>query len=206
LPRNRAPAPTLKITYWPVVEVLKQLDVLPPDESAATVIRSLLRETEQAASAQEIPWALRKTLEHAAAESPLVVVFDDIQWGEETFLELVEQVALLSSGAAMLVLCMARPELLERRPAWRVTRWHARFVLEARGIGPDEAALALAAVRGLTRVAWRVGRPNPAAARKHLRAQRRRDGSRAALREALGAAWPTRPAARRASARRRRRR
>src|SRR5215218_3033715 len=85
------------ITYWPVVEALKQLDVLPTDEAAAVAIRSLLGETEAATSAEEIAWAFRKTLEEAALERPLVVVFEDVQWGEETFLDLIEHVALLSS-------------------------------------------------------------------------------------------------------------
>ena len=109
------------ITYWPVVEVLKQLDILPADKTAAVAIRSLLGKSEAATSAEEIAWAFRKTLEHASAERPLVVVFDDIQWGEETFCELIEHVALLSSGAAILLLCIARLELSERRPAWPVT-------------------------------------------------------------------------------------
>src|SRR3989440_4352418 len=109
------------ITYWPVVEVLKQLDQLPSDEAAAAAIRSLLGETEAATSAEEIAWAFRKTLEQVAAERPLIVVFDDIQWGEQTFLDLIEHVALLSSGAAIVLLCMARPELTERHPAWPVT-------------------------------------------------------------------------------------
>jgi class 3 adenylate cyclase/tetratricopeptide (TPR) repeat protein len=109
------------ITYWPIVDVLKQLDVLPPDEVAAGAIRSLLGESEAATSAEEIAWAFRKTLEHAAAERPLVVVFDDIQWGEETFRELIEHVALLSSGASILLMCIARPELSELHPAWPVT-------------------------------------------------------------------------------------
>ena len=109
------------ITYWPVVEVLKQLDVLPTDEAAALAIRSLLGESDAPTSAEEIAWAFRKTLEHAAAGRPLVVVFDDIQWGEETFRDLIEHVALLSSGAAILLLCLARPELIERRPGWPVT-------------------------------------------------------------------------------------
>jgi class 3 adenylate cyclase/tetratricopeptide (TPR) repeat protein len=109
------------ITYWPVVEVLKQLDVQPAEEAAAVAIRSLLGETEAATTAEEIAWAFRKTLEQAAAGQPLVVVFDDIQWGEETFLNLVEHVALLSAGASILVYCMARPELAERRPTWPVT-------------------------------------------------------------------------------------
>ncbi len=109
------------ITYWPVVEVLRQLDVLPPEESAAAAIRSLLGQSEATTSAEEIAWAFRKTLEGAATQWPLVVVFDDIQWGQETFLDLIEHVALLSSGVSILLLCMARPELTERRPTWPVT-------------------------------------------------------------------------------------
>ena len=74
------------ITYWPVVEVVKQLDALPRDESAARAIRSLLGESEAATGTDEIAWAFRKLLEEQA---PLVVCFDDIHWGEETFLDLV---------------------------------------------------------------------------------------------------------------------
>jgi class 3 adenylate cyclase len=103
------------ITYWPVVEVVKQLGSAPSDPLAAAAIRSLLGESTQGASADQIAWAFRKLLEEQA---PLVVVFDDIQWGEETFLDLLEAAALLSKGAPLLVLCMARPELLERRSAW----------------------------------------------------------------------------------------
>jgi tetratricopeptide (TPR) repeat protein len=105
------------ITYWPVGEVLKQLGVLPSDPEAAAPLRSLLGETHEARSADEIAWAFRKLLEEQA---PLICVFDDIQWAEETFLDLVEHVALLSSGAALLLLCLARPELTESRPQWPV--------------------------------------------------------------------------------------
>ena len=103
------------ITYWPVVEVVKQLAELPSEPAAAAAIRSLLGESDVATSGDEIAWAFRKLLEEQA---PLVVVFDDIQWGEETFLDLVESTALLSTGAPLLLLCMARPELVERRPSW----------------------------------------------------------------------------------------
>jgi class 3 adenylate cyclase/tetratricopeptide (TPR) repeat protein len=109
------------ITYWPVVEMLKQLDLVPADEAAAAAIASLLGEAEAQTSAEEIAWAFRKTLEQAAAERPLTVVVEDIQWGEETFLDLLEHVALLSSDASILLLCIARPELLDRRPAWPET-------------------------------------------------------------------------------------
>src|SRR4029453_19264633 len=70
---------------------------------------------------EEIAWAFRKTLEHAATDRPLAVLFDDVHSGEETFLDLVEHVALLSSGSPILLVCLARPELTERRPAWPVT-------------------------------------------------------------------------------------
>ena len=106
------------ITYWPVVEVVKQLAVLPSDPVAAAAIRSLLGESEVGTSGDEIGWAFRKLFEEQA---PLVVVFDDIQWGDETFLDLVESTALLSTGAPLLLLCMARPELVERRPTWPAT-------------------------------------------------------------------------------------
>jgi class 3 adenylate cyclase/tetratricopeptide (TPR) repeat protein len=118
------------ITYWPVVEIVKQLDALPSDELAANAIRSLLGESDLAAGTDEIAWAFRKLLEEQA---PLVVCFDDIQWGEETFLDLVDSAALLSTGAPLLVICMARPELLDRRPGWPAT-------LRLEPLGKEEAA------------------------------------------------------------------
>jgi class 3 adenylate cyclase/tetratricopeptide (TPR) repeat protein len=118
--RGRCPPYGEGITYWPIVEVLKQLHVSPPEGAAAEAVGSLLGETEAATSAEEIAWAFRKTLEHAA-ERPLVIVFDDIQWGEEIFLDLIEHVTLLSSGAPILLFCIARSELTERRPAWPIS-------------------------------------------------------------------------------------
>ncbi len=107
------------ITYWPVIEVVKQLAVSPSDPVAAAAIRSLVGESDVGTSGDEIAWAFRKLLEEQA---PLIVVFDDLQWGDETFLDLVEATALLSAGAPLLLLCMARPELVERRPGWPGTR------------------------------------------------------------------------------------
>jgi len=105
------------ITYWPVVEVLKQLDTFPSEPAAATSLRSLLGESETATSPDEIAWAFRKLLEENA---PLICVFDDMQWAEETFLDLIEHVALLAS-APILLFCLARPDFAERRPEWPVS-------------------------------------------------------------------------------------
>jgi class 3 adenylate cyclase/tetratricopeptide (TPR) repeat protein len=117
------------ITYWPVVEVLKQLDTLPSDQAAAVSLRSLLGETDEGTTADEIAWAFRKLLEQRAQEKPLVCVFDDIHWAEATFLDLVEHVADLSRDAPLLVFCMARPELLDKRPGWGGGKLNATTVL-----------------------------------------------------------------------------
>jgi class 3 adenylate cyclase len=106
------------ITYWPVVEVVKQLDKLPMDAAAAEPLRSLLGETVRPSTADEIAWSFRKLLEQEAQDRPLVCVFDDLHWAEPTFLALVEVVAVLSRDAPILLLCMGRPELLELRPSW----------------------------------------------------------------------------------------
>jgi class 3 adenylate cyclase/tetratricopeptide (TPR) repeat protein len=144
------------ITYWPVVEILKQLGILPLDRAAATAIRSLLGDTSVATSAEEIAWAFRKTLEQAAAERPLIVVLDDIQWGEETFLDLLEHVALLSSGDSILVLAMARPELTERRASWPVT-----LRVEPLGAKEVEELIPVHISGGLRGKIARVGGGNP---------------------------------------------
>jgi class 3 adenylate cyclase/tetratricopeptide (TPR) repeat protein len=105
------------ITYWPVVEVVKQLEAPPSDAAAAAAIRSLLAGGASGTSAEEIAWAFRKLLEESA---PIVCFFEDVHWGEETFLDLVEQTALLSTNVPILLLCAARPELIARRPEWPV--------------------------------------------------------------------------------------
>ncbi len=120
------------ITYWPVIEVLKQL---PPareldlDPAAMAAIEGLLGDEPTVASTEEIPWALRKLLEGAAGSAPVVVVFDDIHWAEPAFLDLIEHIADLSRAAPILLLCLARPELLERRPGWGGGKLNATTVL-----------------------------------------------------------------------------
>ncbi len=100
------------ITYWPVIEVLEDLDLLPADQAAARAIRSLTGKTDSVeAPPRRSPGRSGKTLEQAAVERRFAVVFDDIQWGEGTFLDLVEHVALFSAGAPILVVCMARSRI-----------------------------------------------------------------------------------------------
>jgi class 3 adenylate cyclase/tetratricopeptide (TPR) repeat protein len=102
------------ITYWPVVEVVKQLLGDEPPPNAA--IASLLGEGD--AAAEDIAFAVRRLLETSARSRPLVVVFDDLQWAEPTFLDLIEHLTDWSRDAPLLVLCLARPELLDVRSGW----------------------------------------------------------------------------------------
>jgi class 3 adenylate cyclase len=125
------------ITYWPVIEVLRQLPEAAVDDVVALALQGLLGDEPVSTSSEEIAWAFRKRLEAVAARQPLVCVFDDLHWGEETFLDLVEHVADLSRDAPILLLCMARPELLDRRPAWAGGKLNATNVL-LESLGPEE--------------------------------------------------------------------
>ena len=122
------------ITYFPVVEAIKQaaglaglrparcrrgegLLGLEGDEHQELVCRhvSQLMGVAEVAAGEETFWAIRRFFEALARERPLVLVFDDIHWGEPTFLDLVEHIADWSRGSPILLLCMARPDLLDVR-------------------------------------------------------------------------------------------
>jgi class 3 adenylate cyclase len=110
------------ISYWPVTAAVKELLDATPNESldpgTARALAPILGQEALASSPEEIAWSVRKLFEVAAARRPLVVVFDDVHWGEPVFLDLVEHVADFSRDAPILLLCMARAELLDRRPTW----------------------------------------------------------------------------------------
>jgi class 3 adenylate cyclase len=136
------------ITYWPLVEILEQLgsgnsivQLLEGEPEARTIVNQVLgavglAETE--GTPEETPWAVRKLLEALALEQPLVVVLDDLQWAEPTFLELVEHVADWSREAPILLLCIARPELLDDRAGWGGGKLNATTIL-LEPLAPEDA-------------------------------------------------------------------
>jgi class 3 adenylate cyclase/tetratricopeptide (TPR) repeat protein len=125
------------ITFFPVIETVKQAAgladfdaphvveekvcaVLEGDEHRKLVcgrVAELLGVAE-AAAPEETFWAIRRFFEAVARERPLALVFDDVHWGEATFLDLIEHVAEWSRGVPILLLCLARPDLLDVRPGW----------------------------------------------------------------------------------------
>lgn len=62
------------------------------------------------------PEAARRLLETLARSRPLLVVFEDLRWAEPTFLDLVESLAVQPGRSPLVLVCVARPELLEQRP------------------------------------------------------------------------------------------
>ena len=132
------------ITYWPLVEVVRDVDLdavlggVPDGATAHERILEAVGRAEPRSRSDELYWAIRRLLETLARERPVVLVLDDIQWAEPAFLDLVEYLAGWSRDAPILVCCMARPDLAELRPAWAGTtiqltplpREHARTLLE----------------------------------------------------------------------------
>ena len=126
------------ITYWPLVEIVKQIAggdarsvaALVPEDGAlvAEGIAAAVGQSEGATSPEETFWAVRKLLEALARDRPLIVVLEDFDWAEPTFLDLVEYVLGFAS-APILVLAVARPDLLERRPSWSAPRPHSTLLV-----------------------------------------------------------------------------
>ena len=81
-------------------------------------------------SSYEVFAATRSLFEDLAREQPLVAVFDDVHWAEETLLDLIEHLSVRLGAARVLLLCIARPELAERRPQW-LSQPEATLRLEA---------------------------------------------------------------------------
>jgi class 3 adenylate cyclase len=108
-------------TYLPLVDALR--DVLPEleevlDQDVMGRISALVEGSETPATAGDTAWAVRRSFETLARERPLVLVFDDVHWAEPTFLDLVEYLGAWTDDAPILLLALARPDLLEARPTW----------------------------------------------------------------------------------------
>jgi tetratricopeptide (TPR) repeat protein len=102
------------ITYWPLREIFATADA--EDELEVALA---------AGAPEEIFWAVRKALESRARQRPLTLVVEDIHWAERTLLDLIEHLVDWTRDAQLLLLCLARPELLDERPAWGSGRGNA---------------------------------------------------------------------------------
>ena len=134
------------ITYWPLAEVVRDLtegagEISTPaisaqlagepkaDEIAAGLMEAVGFESPEGGTSERIFWAARRLFEVVAARRPLLVILDDLHSAEPTLLDLVEHVADLSRDAPIVILCMARPELLDARPGWGGGKLNATSIL-----------------------------------------------------------------------------
>src|SRR5436190_101848 len=114
------------ITFWPLVEMIGALG---SDDG----VRELMGDTEDGelvatrvlgavganpAAGGETFWAVRRLFEELGRSRPLVVLVEDIHWAEPTLLDLLEYLAGWIHGAPVLLLCLARADLLDERPGW----------------------------------------------------------------------------------------
>ena len=117
------------ITFWPLAGVVEQIAgradesaiaaFLGDDEDGRWVAARIARAVgfaPGAAPIEEIQLALRRLLEAAARRGTLVVVIEDIHWAEPTLLDVLDHVATHARDVPLLLVCLARPELLKRQP------------------------------------------------------------------------------------------
>jgi DNA-binding SARP family transcriptional activator/class 3 adenylate cyclase/tetratricopeptide (TPR) repeat protein len=119
------------ITFWPLLEIIREAvgdagGTSPAEVMARQVITGL---AEGSGGAEEGFAAVQALFEALARTEPLVLVLDDIHWGEATFLDLVEHIADWTREAPILLICLARPDLLEVRPGWGGGKLNATSVL-----------------------------------------------------------------------------
>jgi DNA-binding SARP family transcriptional activator/class 3 adenylate cyclase len=110
------------ITFWPLIEAFT-----PIGETVQPILERLTYGG--AATREELFWEVRRLFESLAAERPVILHVDDLQWAEPMLLDLLEHVVDLSRGAPIEVLCTARPELFDDRPTWAGGKVNATTLL-----------------------------------------------------------------------------
>jgi len=130
-----------RLTYWPMRAILLSLVGL-ADDASPEAVRDALdawlraagdpepeRTAEQLAAtigAGEIETAdrislfgaWRRFVELAAVRTPVVLVIEDLHWSSDSLLDLVESILQPRADVPLLMIALARPELLDRRPSW----------------------------------------------------------------------------------------
>ena len=146
------------ITYWPLAEMVKGAADIADDDPLDVAIEKLreccpaeavadllglatgvLEAVHGERSQQEISWAAREWAQVMAQTQPLILVFEDIHWAEEPLLELIEHMTSWVRDGSLMIMCLARPELLDIRSDWGGGRVRATAVeLEPLGAADSE--------------------------------------------------------------------
>jgi class 3 adenylate cyclase/tetratricopeptide (TPR) repeat protein len=146
-----------QLTYWPMRQVLFTLTGSNDEATPAQVrdaiaswlrdlgVEDIERDTKLLAATigeagtegvdkDQLFAAWRSALEAVARRAPLVIVFEDLHWSSDSLLDLAEFIMQPRGEAAVMMIVLARPELLDRRPAWGGGRLnHLALALEPLG-------------------------------------------------------------------------
>jgi class 3 adenylate cyclase/tetratricopeptide (TPR) repeat protein len=125
------------VTYWALASMIKASAGITDDDPAATAFDKLrvccesdavadllavalgvLGAAEGESSTEELAWATLRWAEQLADAQPLVLVFEDVHWADERLLDLIEHLARSLHDAPVLIVSVARPDLLDSRPSW----------------------------------------------------------------------------------------
>jgi predicted ATPase/class 3 adenylate cyclase len=132
------------VSFWALSEMVKAHAGIREDDEAVEAERRLRRTVGELVSGNEADWlethlrplaglgagsgpgdrreeafaAWRRFFEALAEQRPLVLVFEDLHWADDGLLDFVDYLVDWGEGVPLLVIATARPELLERRPAW----------------------------------------------------------------------------------------
>lgn len=133
------------ITYWPLAEAVRyaagvgergtteaalaKLSALTGDPGITERVASAMGLSTTSFPAEELAWGARRLFETLAATRPLVVLFDDIHWAEQTFLDLLEHLVAATRDAPVMIIGATRHDLLERRPEWSIAPGAQRIEL-----------------------------------------------------------------------------
>src|SRR5919205_1353216 len=145
------------VTYWPLAEMVKSAAGITDDDPLEVAVEKLREACESDAiadllglasgvleavkgerSQQEIAWAARAWVERLAQDQALVLAFEDIHWAEDALLDLIEHLAEWVRDAPLLILALARAELLDVRPGWGGGRLRATAI-ELEPLGREES-------------------------------------------------------------------
>jgi DNA-binding SARP family transcriptional activator/tetratricopeptide (TPR) repeat protein len=142
------------ITFWPLREIVAAAagglsvdrlgELLREEDDAEAVVAAVRGALGLAATPQrseETFWAFRRLFEALARGTALVAVFEDVHWAEPTLLDLIEHLAHSLTRTPVLIVCLARPELLEERPNWGGGESAARIQLEPLSDAESEALI-----------------------------------------------------------------
>ena len=117
--------------------------MLPPAETEGTVfhlsVLSGLSTGEESLQRGYLFFAARRFIEALALQQPLLLVLEDLHWADGGLLDLVEYLAGYVRDSPLVILCLARPEFLDHRPAWAGGQ-HAHTTIALEPLSKSDAA------------------------------------------------------------------